>query len=241
LPLSRPLQVLRGVLIWLLLLTAVGTALMYELRTVTKPEAEMKAAAAQLLGAKRVVAVIAHPDDAEYWISGTLAMLDDRGARVVLVVASDGEKGRDLTESNDIAATRRAEQVAAGAVLGYDEIVFLGQPDRAVADGPDVQRHVEEVLQKEGPDLVITFDGFKPQLPYLHPDHEALGRLTQRALTRIGYRGAICLFHTRRPDIAVDITPVAERKVEAMRKHVSQNGGQAMRRRTLELFRALQK
>lgn len=228
-------------MLWLLFCAAIGLLLWLELRTLAKPEAQMRAAAAQLLDAKKVVVVIAHPDDAEYWISGTLAMLDNLDARVVLVVASDGEKGRNLISAPDLAAARRAEQVAAGSVLGYDEIVFLGQPDRSAADNPDVPRMVREVFEKEQPDTVITFDGWKPQLPYLHPDHEAIGRLAVRVLSEMDFSPEVYLFHTRRPDISVDITTVAERKVEGMRKHVSQNGGQAMRRRFEELFRALKK
>lgn len=238
-PTSRTKRVLRGVMLWLLFCAALGLVLWLELRTLPKPEAEMRAAAPQLLDAKKVVVVIAHPDDAEYWISGTLAMLDNLDARVVLVVASDGEKGRNLINAPDLAVARRAEQLAAGSVLGYDEIVFLGQPDRSAADNPDVPRMVREVFEKEQPDTVITFDGWKPQLPYLHPDHEAIGRLAVRVLDELDFSPEVYLFHTRRPGISVDITTVAERKIEGMRKHVSQNGGQAMRRRTDEWFRAL--
>ena len=231
-----------GVLIWLAVMGVLGLALWLELRTLPRATAEeMAANGTAMLGAKRVVVVIAHPDDAEYWISGTLKLLGDAGARVVLVVASDGEKGRNLVNSPDLAATRRAEQAAAGSVMGYDEIVFLGQPDRSAADADVVPKLVEEVFKKEDPDLVITFDGWKPQLPYLHPDHEAMGRLAVRVLNNLDMKPALYLFHTRRPDTLMDISPVAKAKVEAMRKHVSQNGGQAMRRRTTELFRAVRK
>jgi len=151
-------------MLWLLFCAAIGLLLWLELRTLPKPEAEMRAAAPQLLDAKKVVVVIAHPDDAEYWISGTLAMLDNLDARVVLVVASDGEKGRNLINAPDLAVARRAEQVAAGSVLGYDEIVFLGQPDRAAADNPDVPRMVREVLEKEQPDAAPADEPDKPPL-----------------------------------------------------------------------------
>jgi LmbE family N-acetylglucosaminyl deacetylase len=226
--------------LWLLFCTALAGLLWLELRTLPKPEEQMRTLAATLLDARKVVAVVAHPDDAEYWISGTLAMLDESDARVVLVVASNGEKGRNLINAPDLAVARRLEQAAAGQVLGYDEIVFLGQPDRSAADGPEVLKMVREVLEKERPDTIITFDGWKPQLPYLHPDHEAMGRLAMRAIREMDYEPEVFLFHTRRPDVSVDITPVANRKIEGMKKHVSQNGGQAMRRRTTEWFRRVQ-
>ncbi|MEO7453297.1 MAG: PIG-L deacetylase family protein [Fimbriimonadales bacterium] len=228
-------------MIWLILMGVFGVAAYLELRTVPKgTTSEMRERGMLLLSHKRVVAVVAHPDDSEYWIAGTLGMLADKGARVVLVVASDGERGRDLTGSPNIAVTRRAEQLAAGSVMGYTEVEFLGHPDRAAADGDGIGDTIEAIISEENPDLVITFDGWKPQLPYLHPDHEAIGRLTVRRLNEIGYSGSLYLFHTRRPDTEVDITPVAARKVEAMKEHVSQNGGRTMRRRTSELFRRLQ-
>src|SRR5687768_13960537 len=111
--------------------------LWYVLRTApTASSGEMAKSGEAVLKARRVVAVVAHPDDAEYWISGTLARLVRAGSRVVLVVASDGERGSNRVGSADLAATRRAEQRTAGGVIGYSEIVFLGQPDRAAADGP---------------------------------------------------------------------------------------------------------
>jgi LmbE family N-acetylglucosaminyl deacetylase len=242
LPLSdKAIRRIRGTMIWLVLMGVFGGAAWLELRTVQKgtPD-EMRENAKSLLTYGRVVAVVAHPDDSEYWISGTLGMLADNGARVVLVVASDGERGRDLTRSTNIAATRRAEQLAAASVMGYTEVEFLGYRDRAAADGDGIGDTIAAIISEENPDLVITFDGWKPQLPYLHPDHEAIGRLTVRKLYEINYSGALYLFHTRRPDTEVDITPVAARKIEAMKKHVSQNGGRTMRRRTSELFRKLQ-
>jgi LmbE family N-acetylglucosaminyl deacetylase len=232
----------RGVIAWFAICAGIGLLLWLELRTAPQAGAErMEANGARVLSAKKVVAVVAHPDDAEYWIAGTLKLLGDNGARVVLVVASDGERGRNLLQAPDLSSARRQEQAAAGAVMGYDEIVFLGQPDRSAADGPDVRRLIREVLEQEHPDLVITFDGVKPQLPYLHPDHESIGRFTVSILEATGNLSAIYLFHTRRPDTTVNIASVADAKVEAMRKHVSQNGGRSMGKRQFEYFRAFRK
>lgn len=216
----------RGVMLWLGLMALIGVALWFVLRTAaTASPAEMASSGEAMLRDRRVVAIVAHPDDAEYWISGTLARLAGAGARVVLVVVSDGEKGRNRVGSANLAATRRAEQRVAGSVIGYSEIVFLGQPDRAAADGPDVRALIAEVLQNEQPDLVITFDGWKPELPYLHPDHEAVGRLAVRIIVDSGQTPDVYLFHTRRPGVAVDISSVAKEKAAAFSAHISQNGG----------------
>jgi LmbE family N-acetylglucosaminyl deacetylase len=59
----------------------------------------------------------------------------------------------------------------------------------------------------------------------LHPDHEAIGRLTVRIIEETNLTPEIYLFHTRRPNVAVDITTVAKEKAEAFSAHVSQNGG----------------
>lgn len=218
-------------LLWKLVKVAIFVALLaavlwLELRTIRGAGTrEMLAAGEAMLEADRVVAVVGHPDDAEYWISGSLKRLADNGARVTLVVASDGEKGRNLVGSPNLGATRRAEQAAAGEVLGYSRIVFLGQPDRAAARGDEVGDLIAQEIDRENPDIVITFDGSKPQPPYFHHDHEGIGRITVSVLERRGYEGGIYLFHTRRPDVAVEIEDVMEAKMEAISKHVSQNGG----------------
>lgn len=213
-----------GILVFAALVLVVAIPAWLVFRTIpTAAPAEMIRSGATLLTAKRVLAIVAHPDDAEYWIAGTLHRLHLIGSRVVLVVASNGEKGPNRTGVADLSATRKEEQRAAGTILGYDEVVFLGAPDRGVEDDSRVLPSLRKVLDKEKPDLVITFDAALPELPYLHPDHEGIGRVALLALKNRQPLPMVYLFHSRRPDTAVDISTSLDAKTRAFKSHRPQN------------------
>ena len=76
----------------------------------------------------RGMVIVAHPDDAEYGCSGTMARWCRDGMDVVLVICTDGSKGtsdREIT-GRQLVDIRRKEQVAAGEVIGLKKVVFLG-------------------------------------------------------------------------------------------------------------------
>src|SRR5439155_23915812 len=75
------------------------------------------------------------------------------------------------------------------------------------------------------PDTIITFDGDLPALPYLHPDHEGIGRVVNRILKELPTKPRLLLFHTRRPNVAIDITSVIGDKIRALQAHKSQGLG----------------
>jgi len=173
------------------------------------------------LRGRRILAVVAHPDDLEYYAGGTLARLVDGGAEVVAVIATNGEKGgRDP----DLARLRQEEQRRAGTVIGYREMRFLGLPDRGVRDDAELRSRLSRILGEVNPDLVFTFDDAYPLLPYIHPDHQSVAAATQAV-----WEGKLLLFHTRRPDLLVDVSGVAPRKVAALACHVSQGNGHNQR------------
>ena len=62
--------------------------------------------------AERVLVVIAHPDDAEFWAGGTVARWTDAGSQVTYCVLSDGEAGGfdPAIPRSEIRQARRAEQ-----------------------------------------------------------------------------------------------------------------------------------
>jgi LmbE family N-acetylglucosaminyl deacetylase len=180
-------------------------------------------------GAARAVAVVAHPDDLEYYAGGTLARLIDGGAAVTAVVATDGERGG---RRPDLGRVRREEQQKAARVLGCRRVMFLGLPDRRVCVDADLPARLAAVFAAERPDLVLSFDDGFPLLPYIHPDHQAVGRATRAA-----WPGPLLAFHTRRPDVVVDVRAVAARKAAALACHVSQSNGAAQRTWTRALVR----
>ncbi|AWN23927.1 hypothetical protein DKM44_12380 [Deinococcus irradiatisoli] len=192
----------------------------------TVPPAAALAAGQELLGKTTVLAIVAHPDDLEWYIGGTLRRLADNGADVQVIVSSDGEKGPNRTASPDLAATRRAEQAAAGKINGYTRIHSLALPDRGVAADPRFLPEVERIYREVRPEAVFVFDPTYPSLPYLHVDHQGSAREFLKFWRTLGAgKPPVYLFQTRRPDVAVDISGVIGTKARALAQHVSQNGG----------------
>jgi len=84
-----------------------------------------------------LVALHAHPDDEAIFTGGTIVRAVEAGWRVVLVVATDGDRGTSAGATRqELAARRRAETRDAASVLGIGRVAFLGYGDSGYAD-PD--------------------------------------------------------------------------------------------------------
>lgn len=198
--------------------------------------------AARWAGYSRALVITAHPDDAEFIAGGTIAKMCDLGWEVTIAVATSGDKGTrdpDL-RPQELAAFREAEQRAAAKVLGVANCVFLGYPDGFLIEGPELRGHIVKLIRTLRPDLILTWDGFRPG--FNHTDHRVIGRVVRDALypaahdphyygelTRAGigpWRTAeLLLAATEDADYHVDIQPYLERKVDAILCHASQIEG----------------
>lgn len=124
---------------------------------------------------ERVLAVVAHPDDAELLCAGTLARARDDGAAIGVCVLCQGDKGQPDPPLPDLAAVRAREAAAAAGLLGAT--LLRGDfPDAALADGPAGRRHVVELLRQFRPTLVLAHDPDD-----YHPDHRAAAALAEAA------------------------------------------------------------
>lgn len=181
-----------------------------------------------IVTAPRTLIVAAHPDDIEWYMGGTVARLVDAGAEVTIVMATSGEarSGRALTGAA-LGEARKAEQIEAARRLGVtSDVVFLELPDAGLWRSPQLTGMVREVWAEVRPELVFSFDAARPRLSYLHPDHLSVGRAVGRiAGEELGTGTEIWLFHSRRPDVVVDITTTLQRKVHALLAHETQVGG----------------
>jgi LmbE family N-acetylglucosaminyl deacetylase len=73
--------------------------------------------------------IVTHPDDAEFWAGGTIATWTAAGCKVTYLVLTDGDAGgfdHNLPRS-DLPNIRRREQRDASAILGSDDVRFLGR------------------------------------------------------------------------------------------------------------------
>ncbi|MDP1548494.1 MAG: PIG-L family deacetylase [Anaerolineales bacterium] len=142
---------------------------------------------------KKILAVLAHPDDESFGLGGTLALYALRGYETYYVCATRGEEGSAdeefLKGYKDTAEMRTDELMRAAKHLGLKEVFFLGYRDSGMP-GMDANNHpdaqinhpVEEVAGKVvkyirslKPDVVITFD---PIGGYKHPDHIHIHKAT---------------------------------------------------------------
>jgi LmbE family N-acetylglucosaminyl deacetylase len=125
--------------------------------------------------AERVLAVVAHPDDAECLCAGTLARAKAEGAGIGIFVLCQGEKGQPSPPVAHLAATRRREMKAAAELLGA-ELFFGKVPDGELADTPTQRRTLFEVYRRFQPSLVLAHAAGD-----YHADHRAAGALAEAA------------------------------------------------------------
>lgn len=169
---------------------------------------------------RRVLALTAHPDDLEFFAGGTLRRLAQQGSQIAAVVLTDGEKRGNWV---DLAGQRQAEQLRAAALQGYDSVRFLSLPDFGLPEDPRLERAVTRAWDWVAPEVVLAFDP-KELLPQIASrDHKALGRaVLDLARARFETGVQVYFYGTHHPDTLVDITPVIEEKVAAVKAHRSQ-------------------
>jgi LmbE family N-acetylglucosaminyl deacetylase len=196
---------------------------------------------------ERVLMIIAHPDDAEFWAGGTIAQWTDEGIQVTYCVLTDGSGGGfdPGVPRPEIPHIRRAEQQQAAKLLGVSEVRFFGLGEQSLLDDRrELHENLVRVIRQVRPQRVVTWS---PEWNWKrfrssHPDHLATGAL---ALTAI-YPDAgnpFALAHLREEEGLepwtvreawlinspewevnhyVDITETFDRKVAAVRAHTSQ-------------------
>lgn len=135
----------------------------------------------------RAMVVVAHPDDAEYGCSGTVAKWCRQGWEVVYVLCTDGGKGsedRNVT-SGELVETRKQEQIEAGKILGLKDVVFLGYPDGYLQPTMELRRDITREIRRWKPDVLVCLSPTRELSArgYLgHPDHFASGEAALSAV-----------------------------------------------------------
>ena len=210
----------------------------------TEPAAASATEAAHTWRPARFMLITAHPDDSEFGPAGTAAAWIDAGSVGRLVVCTSGDQGGEDPNADplELAALREAEQRAAAKVIGYDEVVFLHQPDGALANDLALREHLVREIRTFKPDAVLTHDPeviFHSGEGINHTDHRTAGMAAVDAvypaarnpmafpwLARDGLDKhevrRLYLFWSNEPDVYVDVSATLERKLEALRAHASQ-------------------
>lgn len=145
---------------------------------------------------KRILAVLAHPDDETFAVGGTLAHYSTHGADVRLICCTHGEAGDVSPEYLEgyasVAELRESELRCAAEKLGISQTIFLpyrdsGMPGTPANQHPDalmnapaekVAREIALNIRRFKPDAVLTHD---PVGNYYHPDHIAAHNAAEKA------------------------------------------------------------
>ena len=186
--------------------------------------------------------IMAHPDDAEFTVAGTMAAWVKAGCRGIYVVCTDGNAGSHEPgmTCEKLAEIRRAEQRAACATLGVSEVVFLGYSDGQLQPTLDLRRDLVRVIRQYKPEAVITWDPttlFMSDDYINHPDHRAAAQAALDATVpasgmpllwpEVGASHRVrqvYVFGNDKPNVWVDVTETIEQKIAALKHHTSQMG-----------------
>lgn len=201
---------------------------------------------------KKVVAFIAHPDD-ETIFSGTLAKLTHEGNDVLLVIATNGDKGsHDPSDTAEhVTAVRRAEMRKAADILGAS-VDWLNFSDGTLASREEeLKETVFRKIRQERPDLLFTFDPFKKY--DVHSDHITIGRVASEAAylsdgfayypehLKAGIEPSkpkeTYLFNPEQANYPVNIRNTFEVKIRSAEQHVSQFGDGSFKENLLNRIR----
>jgi LmbE family N-acetylglucosaminyl deacetylase len=191
---------------------------------------------------KSALVIVAHPDDAEFTVAGTVAFWAKAGCSINYVVCTDGNAGSHepgMTPQR-LAEIRRAEQHAACGVLGVQGVEFLGYEDGKLQPTLELRRDLVRAIRHFRPEVVLAAD---PSMLYFgdeyinHPDHRAAA---QAALDAVAPASAMPLLWPEagaphrvrqvfvhgndKPNTWIDISATIELKIAALKQHASQMG-----------------
>lgn len=140
---------------------------------------------------QQALAVVAHPDDLEYGSAAAVARWTAQGKRIVYALVTSGEAGIDGMRPDECREVREQEQRASAALVGVDEVEFLGQPDGVLEYGVALRRVVTRAIRRHQPEIVLTGnlrDTWDGDVRLNQADHIATGRAVVDAVRDAGNR-----------------------------------------------------
>jgi LmbE family N-acetylglucosaminyl deacetylase len=183
----------------------------------------------------RVIAIGAHPDDCDIRAAGTAALFAAKGAAVKFVSVTNGDAGHQTMAPAALAARRLAEAKESARRLGI-EYEVLNNHDGELLPTLDVRKQIIRLIREWNADIVLA-----PRPNDYHPDHRYTGVLVQDAAYMVVVphllpetpalrKNPVFLYfednfqrpNPFRPDIAVSIDSVIDKKIDALDSHVSQ-------------------
>jgi LmbE family N-acetylglucosaminyl deacetylase len=194
---------------------------------------------------ERVLVIVAHPDDADFGVAGTLGRWARAGSVCRLVCCTSGDAGADdaTTDPLLLARTREAEQRAAAEIVGYEAVDFLHRPDGALENDLALREQLVRIIRQFRPDAVVAMDptviiheyGFVQHVDHRNAALAAVDAVYPAAQNPMAFPHLVTveglepckvnelyLFFTDRPNAWVDISDTIDTKIAALRQHASQ-------------------
>jgi LmbE family N-acetylglucosaminyl deacetylase len=139
---------------------------------------------------RRCLAVVAHPDDLEYGAAGAIAAWTAAGHEVHYLLVTRGEAGIDGMPPEEARRVREQEQRSSAAVVGVEQVEFLGYQDGVIEESLDLRRDLARAIRRHQPELLVTLNHHDIWGPgaWNTPDHRAVGRSLLAAAGDAGNR-----------------------------------------------------
>jgi len=195
-------------------------------------------------GVKRVLVIMAHPDDPDFICAGTATQMTRQGIEVVYMILTNGDKGNHNPEitRNQLIALRKIEQRNAAALCGVKQVLFMGKEDGFLKPTRPLRERVTREIRRIQPELIICMDPDRYLVgdAYInHPDHRNAGLIALEAIFPAadnpmfypkmadeGYAPhkvtQLYVFGHGRPNVRIDITDDINTKIQAILCHETQ-------------------
>ncbi len=172
--------------------------------------------------AKRVLVVAPHMDDEVIPCGGTLILLAEQGAEIHVSFATDSSAGlRSAQAAAALIVARRAEAQQVSEQIGFASSSELGFPDGHLhRHEKALSKLLAQKIARLGPDLILC-----PFPADAHSDHMSCAVTVARAAVQAKPDATILAYEVWTPlwpNVAVDISSVAQRKEQAIRLYGSQ-------------------
>ncbi len=192
---------------------------------------------------KRILVVMAHPDDCDFGAGGSIALWTSLGIHVSYCIITNGDQGGEESgiPLEEMAKVRQKEQRDAGKALGVEDITYLNYRDGWLAPSMELRKDIVKAIRIAKPDRLICQS---PERNYervfaSHPDHLAAGETSVQAvypdarnpfaftdLKEAGFEPwrvrEVWMTGSPNPNHFVDITQTFDKKIAALHAHESQ-------------------
>ena len=138
---------------------------------------------------RRVLCVVAHPDDVEYGTASAVVAWTSQGIDVAYLLLTRGEAGMDASEPERTAELRVREQVTGSEAVGVSQVDFLEYPDGVLVYSLEMRRDIARVIRRYQPDAVLVGSWEVEFVAGLNQaDHRVAGLAAADALRDAGNR-----------------------------------------------------